>query len=220
MMGFEQHTPHHRYDVWEHTVRAVEQVPPTEALRLAMLLHDSGKPHVFTLDEGGVGHAFGHQKKSAELAESALTRLRTDNATAERVLTLVKHHDMPLAEDAKMIRRRLHQFGEETLRQLIDIQRGDAYGKGTLTPEEIEAQYRSALTAVEEVLAQQPCVTLKQLAVNGRDMTGLGLRGKAIGACLDALLHDVMDERAVNGREELLLRARQWMEENTGRQNA
>ncbi|MBR4080798.1 MAG: CCA tRNA nucleotidyltransferase [Clostridia bacterium] len=220
MFGFEQHTPYHRYDVWEHTIRAVEHVPPVEALRLAMLLHDSGKPRAFTMDERGVGHAHGHQRESALLAEAALTRLRVDNATAERVLTLVKHHDMPLAEDAKMIRRRLHQFGEETLRQLIDIQRGDAYGKGTLTPGEIEAQYRATVAAVEEVLAQQPCVTLKQLAVNGRDMTGLGLRGKAIGACLDALLNDVMDERAANVREELLLRARRWMEENTGRQDA
>ena len=220
MFGFEQHTPHHRYDVWEHTIRAVEHVPPTEVLRLAMLLHDTGKPYVFTMDANGVGHAFGHHRESVALAEAALTRLRVDNATAERVLTLVKHHDMPLTEDAKMIRRRLHQYGEETLRQLMEIQRGDAYGKGTLEDAAVEAQHRAALDALADVLAQQPCVTLKQLAVNGRDVTALGLRGKAIGACLDALLNDVMDERAANEREELLLRARQWMEENTGRKNA
>lgn len=67
-VGFEQHTPYHRFDVWEHTVRAVEAVAPTEALRLTMLLHDSGKPACFTMDAQGVGHAYGHQKRSTELA--------------------------------------------------------------------------------------------------------------------------------------------------------
>ena len=75
MVGFEQHTPHHRYDVWEHTIRAVEAVPATEVLRLTMLLHDSGKPAAFTMDENGVGHAYGHQKISAEIADKVLTSL-------------------------------------------------------------------------------------------------------------------------------------------------
>ena len=64
MHGFDQHTPYHAYDVWEHTVRAVESVPANEVLRLTMLLHDSGKPAAFTVDENGVGHAHGHQMES------------------------------------------------------------------------------------------------------------------------------------------------------------
>lgn len=214
MVGFDQRTPFHRYDVWEHSVRAVEQVPATETMRLAMLLHDCGKPAAFTLDSAGIGHAYGHPAKSAEIAEIVLSRLRVDNATRDRVLTLVRHHDDPLAKDDAMIRRRLHQYGEETLRQLIDMQRADAYGKGTHTAEQIEAHHRRTLDALEAVLAQDPCVSLKQLAVGGRDMTALGLRGQAIGQCLNALLSGVLDGRIPNEREALLARAQHMMEEN------
>lgn len=221
MFGFRQHTPFHRYDVWEHTIRAVEAVPPMEELKLAMLLHDAGKPHVFTMDENGVGHMKGHAKRSVVLAEAALSRLRVDNATHALVLTLVEHHDCPLTWDERMIRRRLNQFGENTLRLLIEMQRGDAYGKGTETPEDIEADYRTALSAVEAVLAQNPCVTLKQLAVGGRDMAALGLKGPQIGAMLGELLSAVIDGALPNERKALLMRAQHRItEENTGRHDA
>ena len=56
MQGCQQQNPHHLYDVWEHTVRAVGQVPAEPVLRWAMLLHDSGKPACKTVDEQGIGH--------------------------------------------------------------------------------------------------------------------------------------------------------------------
>ena len=56
MQGCQQQNPHHLYDVWEHTVRAVGQVPDEPVLRWAMLLHDSGKPACKTVDEQGIGH--------------------------------------------------------------------------------------------------------------------------------------------------------------------
>lgn len=221
MFGFGQHTPYHLYDVWEHTVRAVEAVPPLEALKLAMLLHDAGKPHVFTMDENGVGHMFGHAKKSKELAEAALSRLRVDNATHALALTLVEHHDIPLAQDERMIRRRLNQFGEDTFRLLIEMQRGDAYGKGTEDPAVIEGWYRGARAALQHVLDQNPCVTLKQLTVNGRDMASLGLKGPQIGAMLTELLSAVIDGALPNDREALMRRAQHRItEENTGRYDA
>ena len=64
MVGFDQHNYHHLYDIFEHTVRVVESVPPTPALRWAALFHDSGKPSTFTLDDGGTGHFYGHPKPS------------------------------------------------------------------------------------------------------------------------------------------------------------
>ncbi|MBE5805040.1 MAG: HD domain-containing protein [Clostridiales bacterium] len=217
MVGFEQHTPHHRYDVWEHTIRAVEAVPATEVLRLTMLLHDSGKPAAFTMDENGVGHAYGHQKISAEIAEEVLSFLRVDNATHDRVLLLVKYHDIRMNTERTLLKRRLHKFGEEALWQLIDVQRADAMGKGTATETEIDERIGALRQALAELIASRPCVTLKDLALRGGDLIQAGVgKGKAIGACLDYLLHEVMAERLENRREALLEAALRWKMEEQG----
>lgn len=216
MVGFDQHTPYHLYDVWEHTVRGVEHIAPVEILRLTMLLHDSGKPASFTVDEKGVGHAYGHQKKSAEIAEEVLTYLKVDNATRERVLTLVAHHDMPLTCERMLLKRRLSAFGEETLRQLIEVQRADSLAKGTRVPEAVEAEIQALCTALDDLLAEKPCVTVKALAVHGNDLMAAGIpKGPAVGQCLAALLEAVMAEQILNEREALLQAAVAWQREHS-----
>ncbi|MFQ9441110.1 MAG: hypothetical protein ACLR13_08975 [Acutalibacteraceae bacterium] len=66
MIGFQQHTPYHAYDVWEHTIRTVEAIQPIPVLRFTMLLHDIGKPNTFTQDEQVIGHFYGHGAVSTE----------------------------------------------------------------------------------------------------------------------------------------------------------
>lgn len=214
MVGFEQHTPYHRFDVWEHTVRAVEAVAPTEVMRLTMLLHDSGKPACFTMDDRGVGHAYGHPKRSVAIAEEILSYLKVDNATHDRVLLLVENHDISLESQRRLMIRRLHQFGEEALRQLIDVRRADGLAKGTVACKEIEAHAAGLHAALENLLASQPCVTLKDLAVRGGDVTALGIKGKAVGECLNSLLEQVMNESIPNDRKVLLEEAKAWREKN------
>lgn len=216
LKDFQQHTPFHRYDVWEHTLRAVEAVAPTEVLRLTMLLHDSGKPSVFTMDEQGVGHSRGHQSVSAAIAQQVLTFLRVDNATFDRVLLLVKHHDIPLDTSPALLKRRLHQFGEEALRQLMEVQRADMMGKGTMTESDIEDITAARIHALNDVLASHPCVTLKALDIRGGDVTALGIKGKAIGQCLEFLLEEVMADRLPNQHEMLLSAAESWKMEVMG----
>lgn len=208
MFGFEQHTPWHRYDVWEHTVRAVESIQPDKVLRLAMLLHDSGKPSTFTFDEDGVGHAYGHQNVSAAIAQAVTDRLRFDQASAKAVYALVLHHDIDIDDSPRLLRRRLNQFGEAAFRQLLLVQRADAMAKGTEPPELTESRSRQLFSALEELLAQQPCVSLKDLAVNGRDLMALGYSGRMVGEQLQALLNAVMDEKLPNDRDALLTAAR------------
>ena len=208
MFDFDQRNPHHCYDVWEHAVRATEAVPPTEVLRLTMLLHDAGKPAAFTLDEAGVGHAYGHGEKSRALAEEAMARLKADRATAERVALLVGCHDMPLSQEPRLLKRRLNRLGEEALRQLIEVQRADSLAKGTCDAAAVEAWAAGLRDALDALMAQAPCFTLRDLAVDGRDMMALGLRGKAVGTCLNALLDGVLDERLPNNRDALMAEAR------------
>lgn len=209
MQGFDQRTPFHAYDVWEHTIRTIVNAPADEALRLTMLLHDSGKPAVFTVDEQGVGHAWGHQKASVAIAEEALAYLRVDNATRDRVLQLVECHDWPLSTERTLLKRRLNKFGEEALFQLLDVQRADALGKGTVTDEEVEDRIGGIRRALTELIAERPCVTLRDMAVNGRDLMAEGIaHGKDLGETLNWLLTEVLNERLPNEREALLTAAR------------
>ena len=86
---FDQRNPNHCYDVWEHTVCAVDNAAPDPVLRLTLLFHDVGKPACFTMDKAGVGHFKGHDAVSAETAKAALSRLRCDRETLRTVVTLV-----------------------------------------------------------------------------------------------------------------------------------
>ena len=214
MDGFEQHTPWHAFDVWEHTVRAVEQAPPVEALRLTMLLHDAGKPGCFTLDEQGRGHARGHQTRSAEIAQTVLQDLKTDRATLELVTLLVQHHDHPLSAEPVAIKRLLNRFGEERLRLLLKVRRADDLAKGVRADAEIIREHDQLEAACEAVIAQQPCVTLKELAVDGSDLMAEGCKGKTVGDMLRYLLGEVIEERLPNTREALLTALRRHLKKN------
>ena len=211
MIDCAQRNPYHRYDVWEHSVRAVEQVPPVSVLRWAMLLHDSGKPACKTIDEKGIGHFYGHPAVSKVLAQQVLARLRFSKEQAERILLLVEQHDRPLGDTDKLVRRRLCQIGEARFRDLLAIKKADAVGQET-HPENI-AQLQLTEKRLNDTLAADACFSLRQLAVNGKDMLGLGLKGPAVGAMLQQLLAAVIEEQVENKRDALLAYARAQMEE-------
>lgn len=82
-----QYNAYHKYDIYEHTMRAVQAAPPLPVLRWVMLLHDSGKPSCFTRDEEGIGHFYGHPAVSAQITGEVLRRLRLDTETVERAVT-------------------------------------------------------------------------------------------------------------------------------------
>lgn len=202
-VGFDQRTPYHCYDVWEHTARSVGAVPPEPILRYTMLLHDLGKPSTFTVDENGQGHFYGHGRESTRLAEIICDRLRLDRRSRDTILTLVEHHDMDLPFSEKAVRRCLARFGEETVRLLLEVKRGDnlAQAPEYRSRQELIRQWEQLLNMV---LAQDACFSLKQLAVKGNDLTEIGLSGPAVGRTLHQLLGLVMDEKLPNDRSLLL----------------
>ncbi len=203
MKGFEQHNFHHIYDVLCHTARVVDAISPAVDLRLAALFHDCGKPDCFSIDEKGVGHFYSHASISARKADEALTRLRCDNATREKVVKLVKIHDTPIEPDSKTVKKKLQKYGEEIFFDLIKLQRADNMG---LSPEFLYRQeiYSRLEKIAHQVIEENQCFSLKDLAVKGNDMIALGLKGKDIGTALDELLKAVIEERCNNDRESLL----------------
>ena len=206
MVGFDHRNRHHCHDVYTHTAVAVDHVPPQLPLRLAMLLHDIGKPDTFSLGEDGQGHFYGHHRRSVELAEEILRRLRAPKKLREQVLTLVRYHDAQIEEDPARLRRWLHKLGPAGFFALLAIQRGDAAGQAPAYCTRIERADRLESQA-RALLAQAPCLTLADLAVDGRDLLALGYRGPALGRALRALLEEVLAGRLANEKGALL----QWM---------
>lgn len=209
MVGFEQHSAWHRYDVWEHTVRAVQAIAPVPLLRWVMLLHDAGKPGTFTLDERGAGHAYGHQKLSAEIAAELFDEMHFDSRTRDRALLLIEKHDIPMPTERSSLLRLLNRYGEEAMRQLTAVHCADGKAKGTADPEDMDFWAEQMTGALDALLAERPCYTLGSLAVKGNDLIALGMApGKSIGETLQRLLEAVMDGIVPNEREALLSFAR------------
>ena len=151
MVGFHQHNYHHLYDVFEHTVRVVEAVPPVPALRWAALLHDAGKPDSFTLDETGTGHFYGHPRRSEALASARLRELCAPGELRQLVSFLVRQHDVPFGEEKRQVRRRLANWGEQQCRSLLMLKKADCIGQGT-HPDYLR-QYQETERQLNEVLA-------------------------------------------------------------------
>lgn len=203
MKGFQQHNFHHIYDVLGHTAKVVDSVYPAVDLRLAALFHDCGKPDCFSLDDKGIGHFYSHASISARKADEALTRLRCDTATREKVVKLVKIHDTPIEPDSKTVKKKLQKYGEDIFFDLIKLQRADNKG---LSPDYLYRQetYDKLESIARQVIEENQCFSLKDLAVKGNDMIALGLKGKDIGTALDELLKAVIEEKCKNDKESLL----------------
>ena len=204
-MGFDQHSRHHVHDVFGHTATVVEAVPPTAELRLAALLHDIGKPAVFSMDENGEGHFYGHAAVSADLADGILQGLKAPNALREEVVWLVKHHMDRHGPEEKTARRLLSRHGLARMERLMEFQCADLGGKGTDAPAESLRELRDLLDLLRTLADQEGALTLKTLAVSGRDLMELGMApGPALGRTLNALLEKVLSGELPNEREALL----------------
>ena len=203
LVGFDQKNAHHAYDVFTHTAHVVEAVPGDLPLRWAALLHDIGKPETFTLDDAGTGHFYGHAQVSADIADSILRQLKAPTQLREQVVLLIGLHMTKLEPDKRLLRRRLNRLGEETLLQLLCLQEADMGSKGMGIPAE-SAQFPQLRQLLAEIKAENACLSLKNLAVNGRDLMALGITGKAIGNTLHNLLEQVMDEQLPNEKQALL----------------
>lgn len=205
LAALEQHTPWHCWGGWEHTVRAVEAAPADLIVRLAMLLHDVGKPACKSTDEKGIDHFYGHAAAGAKLADEMLRGLKFDNRTREQVVTLVEYHDVQIPCQERPVRRWLSRLGPEMFFQLLAVKRADGMGqdlekvRGRL--EELNRLGRMA----EEMIAQEQCLTREKLAVDGRDVIAAGITpGPEVGRVLNGLLEQVLSGETPNEREALL----------------
>ena len=197
--GFRQHNYHHCHDIWGHTIAAISATPNSPALRWAALLHDVGKPARFSVDDNGVGHFYGHASESAKIAAAVTNRLRFDNATRDMICFLVEQHHLFTEVSGSIVRRAMLRFGREKLEQLLLLLRADTLGHAPRC-----LYHLDDIRCIADIMAAIPDFTVKDLAVNGKDLMELGYSGPQIGHALNLLLEAVVFSGIPNEKHTLL----------------
>ena len=204
MVGVEQHTPHHKYDVAEHTIRALKNVKRDKILRLTMLFHDMGKPAMKTTDEKGQDHFKGHALVSEEIARKILRRLKFDNDTVKMVTRLVCYHDYRIEATPQNVRRAMNRIGVELFPYYLAVRMADVKAQSPYRKREKIENIVEMRRLYQEALLKDQCVTLRQLAVSGKDLMQLGMKpGRELGSMLSELLEYVIDDPERNDRDTL-----------------
>ena len=202
MVGVEQKTPHHKYDVAQHTLHALKNVKRDKILRLTMLFHDMGKPSMKTTDENGRDHFKGHALVSEEIARKVMHRLKFDNDTIKKVTRLVCYHDYRMEATPKNVRRAMNRIGVELFPYYLAVRMADAKAQSPYKRREKIENIIAIREIYQEILLNKECINLRQLAVSGRDLMKLGMQpGRELGGMLTELLEYVLDDPARNEKE-------------------
>jgi len=218
-IGFDQESRYHDLTVDEHTFAVVQAAANAErslAVRLAALFHDLGKPYVAWRGTDGRLHYYAkrgysrksHEQVSADLAASALARLRYPTELRRRVVRIVRAHMLDASRsDPYRARKLLSRYGDAVLAELLDHKEADLRGKGDPPPaEDLEQLARLRATVAREKRSPH---RLRDLAVRGDDLIAIGFEpGPALGHALSSLLSDVLRSPELNTREQLLARAK------------
>jgi tRNA nucleotidyltransferase/poly(A) polymerase len=223
-IGFDQESRYHDLTVEEHTFAVVQAAADqgfSLPVRLAALFHDLGKPIVGWRGHDGRLHyyakpgfaAHGHDQVGADLTSGALLRLRYPNALRRHVVRIVRRHMFqPGKGDARRARRFLRRNGDELAFDLIDHKQADLLGKRGSDGEPPPLEEIERLTRFREMVEQELASPhrLRDLAIDGNDLIEVGFRpGPQLGHILHDLLDAVVDEPALNTRDELLARAKE-----------
>ncbi len=206
-----QNHERHIYDVWGHSVKAIEAVPPEPELRFAMLLHDSGKPHCKSTDQNGVDHFYSHGKISKKIAFDILTGLKTSTKFKKTVCNLVEYHDfLPDKISKKTYKKYIAKLGIETVENLFLVREADILAQNPRFHNESLKENETGKKILKEIISEKNCFKISDLAVDGKMLANIGITpSPAMGKIMEMLLDEVMDEKLPNEQKALIERAKQ-----------
>ena len=216
MVECEQITPYHKYNVGEHTIKVVENVPKTRQMRWAALLHDVAKPEVvFTDPKNGRTHFKGHAMAGSEMAPKIMRRLKMDNKTIKTVSRLVACHDDRPVEKGRTpeaVRRSVHKIGKDIYREYLQLVYADFQGKSDYGKQKGYDDYLYTCEQFDLIERDGICTCSKEMNITGKDLIAMGCpTGSVIGDILDALLDIVLTDPAANTHENLIQEAKKLM---------
>ena len=205
LFKIKQNNPYHILDVGKHTLLGVRNSNKKDLrVKLALFLHDLGKADTRTTDENGIDHFKYHAKFSVTKAQEFLKKYKYDNKTREDVLTLIKYHDIEFIPEKKYVKRMLNNIGQELLVLLCDVKIGDISAQNPDFFKERKNEVLKFRELIDEIIEEESCFQIKDLAVNGYDMIELGLKREEIGHALNKLLEAVIDGLVENNKDDLI----------------
>lgn len=210
IMAQRQNNPHHAYNTGIHTLVAMQNIPGDKVLRLTMLLHDMGKPEVFTTDENGIDHFRGHAAHSEKIARSIMKRLKFDNDTIHKVCILVKNHSRYPQVSGRDVRKIAYELGgPEMFEAFLLVKRADVLAHHPNVMKDMLNYLKEVERIWRHVLAHEDCLSLKELKLTGTDLRDDGMKpGPEMGQILQHLLEYVLEFPERNDRELLLRQSR------------
>ena len=174
------------HNVGEHTLCAIEKIRNDKVLRLTMLLHEL---------------------EDECIAKSVLKRMKFDNDTLNKVTKLVLYHDYCMPAIDKDVRHAINKIGEELFPYYLEVRRADILAQSNHKIDEEISHLDKIEEIYKEILEKGQCVSLKTLAVSGKDLIQAGMKpGKEIGDKLGEFLELVLDNPDLNTKKELLSR--------------
>jgi len=200
---------HHIHTIYKHLILSLQYCPSNKLeVRLAALFHDIAKPQT-KRGEGTYATFYNHDHVGSRLVRQILTRLRFSNEVIEKVSMLVDNHMFyynPDEVSEASVRRLIKKVGLENMKDLMDLRIADRLGSGT--PKAKPYKLRHLEYIIEKV--SKDAVSVRMLKINGNDlMDDLSIApGPKIGAILDVLLSEVIEDAEKNNKQYLLDRAR------------
>jgi tRNA nucleotidyltransferase (CCA-adding enzyme) len=198
----------HAYDVWDHTMRVLDESVGDPVERIAALLHDVAKPRTRAKsDKTNDWTFYHHEKVGADMAERWLRDYRFSNQERELVTGLIRHHLICYTSDwtDAAVRRFIKRVGTDTVQPLLRLGEADALGKGRHVKEELQA-LEELRARIDKTIEEGSALTTQDLAVDGHDVIDHleGGAGPAVGEILRTLLDRVIDDPSLNTRDKLM----------------
>lgn len=198
--GMRQRSDYHKYDVLEHSLRAVAYAD--ESIRLAALLHDVGKPYC----RNTVGSFIGHEEEGARIAADICARLNVPKKLAEETVRLVSLHMYDVRGDAKENKVRKFILANcDIFEKILALKQADFSAcKDNMEVAPFVDKFRKIY---EKMLAENLPFSLKELDIKGNDLIDLGFPPETVGKTLENLLADCSIKIVANDKEKLAVRA-------------
>jgi tRNA nucleotidyltransferase (CCA-adding enzyme) len=197
----------HAYDVWDHTMRVLDECDGGPIERVAALLHDVAKPRTRAWsDKTNDWTFYHHEKVGADMAEQWLRDYRFSNQERELVVTLIRHHLICYSSEwtDAAVRRFIKRVGPEHLDALLRLGEADALGKGREVDRELAA-LRQLRSRIDKAIEEGNALTTQDLAVGGSDVLDyVDGPGPIVGEILRTLLDRVLEDPSLNTRDKLL----------------
>ena len=200
---FDQKSPWHRYDVYEHIVRSVGAADNVEEIKWCMLLHDIGKPDCYVFRNGS-GHFYGHAEVSVKKAEAIFDRLKVSRKLKRYALFLIKNHDYVISPDDKSVKKVIAKWGYGAFYDILKVKKADNAAQATEAAEKESGVTDELKRIADKIKARGDCVCLKDLAINGDDLLELGVEKEKISKILNFTLSKVISGTLKNDKEILL----------------